>query len=208
MTRVWPFVHTLRFSFGLFWPAGQCSPSFVLIGPRSSTFERFEMTLPPERAQRLGNPHHQPRAELATTSGELAPLPARPPRGLAREGRALWRAVVASGAGAWLKASDAAMLRLICQQADTRAELALDVKTRGAMVEEPILVPGQRADVTRPNPAIAAMIQLDKEISRGLRALGLTPTDRARLGLLTAAAENEFDRWLKANGGAPERGSR
>lgn len=100
------------------------------------------------------------------------------------------------------------MLRLICQQADTRAELATDVKSRGAMVLEPVLVPGQRADVTRPNPAIAVMIQLDREIGKGLRALGLTPTDRAQLGLLTAAAENEFDKWLKANGGVPERPSR
>lgn len=163
------------------------------------------MPLPPERAQRLGNPHHQPRAELATVSGDIAPLPERPPRGLAREGRALWRAVVASGAGAWLKASDAAMLRQVCSQADLRAELATDVKNRGAMVLEPILVPGQKAEVMRPNPAVAMILAIDKEIARGLRALGLTPTDRAQLGLLTAAAENEFDKWLKANGGVPER---
>lgn len=155
------------------------------------------MALPAQRATRLGNPHHARSSQLAKVDADLAPLPDHAPRGLGKDGRALWRAVVASGAGAWLRASDAAMLKLICDQSDQRAALAADVKTRGAMVLEPVLVPGQKAEVMRPNPALAVMIQLDREIARGLKSLGLTPTDRAGLGLIVASTENELERWLR-----------
>ena len=160
------------------------------------------MTLPAQRTARLGNPHHAASSQLAPVGGDLAPLPERPPRGLGKDGRALWRSAAVSGAGSWLRASDAALLRQVCEQTDLRAELAADVKARGAVVLETILVPGQQTQALRPNPSIATMIALDREIAKGLKALGLTPTDRAQLGLVTASAENEFDKWLRGHAGA------
>lgn len=48
------------------------------------------------------------------------------------------------------------------------------------------------------HPARKELRAQDAAYLRLLSVLGLTPTDRSRLKLTEAQAENEFDKWLKA----------
>ncbi len=155
---------------------------------------------PPERRKRLGNPSGRPLpATIAiTAAGEIT---TSPPRGLGRSGRAAWRRIAGSPANAWLRASDYELLAIVCSQIELAAQLRKDIETRGTVVDAPLIVPGNLVYDKRPNPSLKALIEIEREISRGLSKLGLTPTDRSSLGLMQVQAENEYDKWRRSVGG-------
>lgn len=122
---------------------------------------------PLEQKKRLGNPGHQklPKqvAEVVSLPVQNAPEPHRP---LGQQGHDLWDRVWRSCA-AWLKVeSDAEQVLLVCEMTDER------VRLRYQVLNDPNAWRERRA-----------LRDLEKSIQSALGSLGMTPVDRARLGV-------------------------
>ena len=103
-----------------------------------------------------------------------------PPEGLGELGRAVWYQVLTE-ASAWVSFKlDTLLLALVCDQFEERAELRELV---AASPEQPRLR--------------IALRELDKALISNLSTLGLTPTDRARLGFVQVKAESKLEKLRK-----------
>jgi hypothetical protein len=135
---------------------------------------------PLEVKRRTGNPGKRALPDPASTAPlpgivdeQDLPAPARP---LRAAGKAMWRRVWSSGA-VWLaRVSDAELVLLVCEQVDERQALRREVLKYGGRFER------------------AALRALEKQIMLGLSMLGLTPTDRARLGVAEVKVESTVAR--------------
>lgn len=129
---------------------------------------------PIEAKRRAGNPGKRPLPDVAKTAPLLAgsagmPEPARP---LRATGKAMWRRIWSSGA-VWLAAlADAETVLIVCEQIDERHAL-----------RQRVFKYGDRFDRI-------ALRALEKQIMHGLSVLGLTPTDRSRLGVAEVKVES------------------
>jgi hypothetical protein len=102
-------------------------------------------------------------------------LPA-PPEGLGDLGRGVWYQVLTE-ASAWVSYRlDIFLLGILCDQFEERAQL-----------RELVI-----SDSEQPRHRIG-LRELDKAIVSNLATLGLTPTDRARLGFVQVKAEGVID---------------
>ncbi len=133
--------------------------------------------LPAEIKQKRGTlrPSREPSGAAAVVNppGDIP----RPPESLLEPGRALWGAVLLA-AREWVSyETDVFLLRIVCEQLDEREQLRELVI---ANPEQPRLRIGLR--------------ELDKAITSGLSSLGLTPTDRARLGVKPAKELSGLDK--------------
>jgi hypothetical protein len=121
---------------------------------------------PNEQKRLIGNPGHRPLPE----QGNLVVLPAAPQlpdpgRPLGKYGQQLWEDVWSIG-GVWISPNtDAELLLMTCEMIDERWNLRVRVMTNGD--------PRERR----------ALRDLDRMIVSNLSLLGLTPTDRTRLGV-------------------------
>ncbi len=157
---------------------------------------------PPERAIRLGNPNHRPipkPLEIVQVSSDVALPPA--PVHLQKAGKELW-VKVGQFASTWVnKDLDSTILTVACEVADDRERLKRVLKRDGHFQSIPIMT--SRGDVVgkeiKIHPARRELRQADAMYLKLLSVLGLTPTDRSRLKLTEAQAENEFDKWFKAH---------
>lgn len=127
---------------------------------------------PVELRRREGNPGKRP---LPQPLGHLPGLQTRPPRGLGKDGRRLWRAVT-TDAVAWLAPTDVTLLQLLCEAADERAELKRSVDEHGRFFTT-------SKGYVVPHPAVGQLRTLEERMTSWLSLLGFTPTDRVRLGL-------------------------
>jgi P27 family predicted phage terminase small subunit len=134
-----------------------------------------------EETRRLANPGHRALPKPAKTF-PVAALSLTPPRGLGAPGKKLWRHVAALP---WVGASDAAALLLLCELADQAQALRDDLKAHGATYE----CRGRRYM----HPAVAALHEATKQLTSGLSAFGLTPSDRSRLNLAERKPESTFE---------------
>lgn len=99
-----------------------------------------------------------------------------PPEGLGELGRAVWYQVLTE-ASAWVSYKlDTLLLALVCDQFEERAELRELVS----------------ASPDQPRLRIA-LRELDKALVSNLSTLGLSPTDRARLGFVQVKAESKLE---------------
>lgn len=106
-------------------------------------------------------------------------LPA-PPEGLGELGRAVWFQVLTE-ASVWVSFKlDTFLLGLLCDQFEERAELRELV---AANPDQPRLRIGLR--------------ELDRAIVGNLSTLGLTPSDRARMGFVQVKAESKLEALLR-----------
>jgi hypothetical protein len=113
-----------------------------------------------------------PSLSASLTQGELP----EPPEGLGELGRAVWGQVLTE-AGVWVSYKlDTLLLGIVCDQFEERAQL------RELVIASP----------EQPRLRIA-LRELDKAIISGLSSLGLTPTDRARLGFVQIKKENKLE---------------
>lgn len=104
------------------------------------------------------------------------------PRGLGPRGRAEWRKVWA--AGFWLKPDQD--YHWVAQIAQAYA----DIEVFRARVEQDGLVVTGYAGQVVAHPLIAEIRKAEAVITKCLSILGFSPTDRARLGLAEAKAQN------------------
>jgi hypothetical protein len=142
--------------------------------------------LPLERKQKLGTlrPGRLPEAGLT----EVERLPEEegtpePPPQLKAKGREFWSSVFANGSWLW-KGVDRHLVELTADLMDERQELR-------ALTD-------QQPDNTRLR---AALRQLDKQLVSNLGALGFTPSDRSRLGLVQVKTQSKVQElWERKNG--------
>lgn len=103
-----------------------------------------------------------------------------PPEGLGELGRAVWGQVLTE-ASAWVSFRlDTFLLGIVCDQFEERASL------RELVIESP----------DQPRLRIA-LRELDKALVSNLATLGLTPTDRARLGFVQVKKESKLEALIK-----------
>lgn len=103
-----------------------------------------------------------------------------PPEGLGELGVAVWGQVL-SEASAWVSYKlDTLLLGIVCDQFEERAAL-----------RELVL-----ASPDQPRLRIA-LRELDKALVSNLSSLGLTPTDRARLGFVQVKKESKLDELMR-----------
>lgn len=116
-----------------------------------------------------------PGLSVTLTQGDYP----EPPEGLGELGRAVWGQVLTE-ASVWVSYKlDILLLGILCDQVEERAELRELVI---ASPEQPRLRIGLR--------------ELDKAIISNLSSLGLTPTDRARLGFIEVKKESGLERIM------------
>jgi P27 family predicted phage terminase small subunit len=118
---------------------------------------------------------------------DAVPFENRAPLHLKAEGRKLWERVT-TGAH-WLADSDAPTLTLLCEKYDRRAQFVSDLAK-----SEPVLFTDK--GYAYPNPLVGMLSTIETEIARLFSALGLTPTDRTRMGVAEVKARNAFEEML------------
>jgi len=105
-----------------------------------------------------------------------------PPEGLGALGRAIWGQVLTE-ASVWVSYQlDTLLLGIVCDQFEERAEL------RQLVLEQP----------EQPRLRIG-LRELDKALVSNLSTLGLTPTDRARLGFVQVKKESKLQELMRRN---------
>jgi P27 family predicted phage terminase small subunit len=123
----------------------------------------------------------------------VAPLAVVAPARLGPSGEAMFRRIV-DGA-AWLAETDKPTLELLCEKVDRR-ELMKQQLSRSELV---LFTDKMYA---YPNPLVGMLSTIETEIAKLFSALGLTPTDRTRMGLAEVKARNAFEDFLaKKTGG-------
>jgi hypothetical protein len=140
--------------------------------PVPTEIKKLRGTLRPDRVL-------SPSLRATIPQGELP----EPPEGLGELGRAIWGQVLTE-ASAWVSYKlDTLLLGIVCDQFEERAQLRELV---AAEPEQPRLRIGLR--------------ELDKAIVSNLSSLGLTPTDRGRLGFVEVRKENKLEALIRKHG--------
>lgn len=129
---------------------------------------------PTERKRRSGNPGKRPLPSPVAIVPRAVGVPEPP--ALERAGADLWGQIWTE-AGDWLAPSDRPAVELLCTLADERASWLRLAGAEG-------LTSTSRHGTTRIHPAIAEARALAGQMIALLSLLGLTPSDRARLGLV------------------------
>lgn len=125
---------------------------------------------PPSTAERLGNPGKRPIVRLPVAAGVDAPPP---PRHLGQHGREAWTTAYSTG---WVMPTDAAIVTLLADALDRRAALLADLATTG------MLTTGSTGQLVA-HPLVGIVMDTERDITRYASLLGLTPSDRLRLGV-------------------------
>jgi hypothetical protein len=103
-----------------------------------------------------------------------------PPRGLGTIGSSFWNSILTEASG-WVSYKlDTHLLRIVCEQLDEREELRVLVRENP---DKPRLRTGLR--------------ELEKSIQSNLSSLGLTPSDRARLGFVQVKSESKLEELMR-----------
>lgn len=141
---------------------------------------------PNERKRRLGNPGGKPLPDPQNVIA-LAPADPSTPEHLGPDGSEMWERV--TKAAVWLAESDKPTLALLCEKIDRR-----EMFKRQLEDSEPVLYTDKQYAYA--NPLVGMLSTIESEIAKLFSALGLTPTDRTRMGLAEVKARNAFEEML------------
>ena len=111
-----------------------------------------------------------------------APVQPTPPRGFGPAGRRLWHSVARLP---WAGRSDEPSLRLLCELADLADVLRADVAAHGLSYE----CRGRRYS----HPSLSALFEVEKQITAGMAAFGMTPESRGKLGVAEPKPASKFE---------------
>lgn len=142
--------------------------------------------VPAERKRKLGNPGKRALPAVVDVL-TVTPVPLEVPAHLGHAGAALWQRVT-SGA-VWLAETDKPTLELLCEKVDRRE----DFKDRLAK-DEPVLYTDK--GYAYAHPLVGMLSTIETEIAKLFSAIGLTPTDRTRMGLAEVKAKNAFEEMM------------
>jgi P27 family predicted phage terminase small subunit len=124
--------------------------------------------------------------DLADTH-DVAPVTESVPAHLGAAGAGMYRRITAGAA--WLAETDKPTLELLCEKVDRREQMK-------AQLERSELVLFTDKMYAYPNPLVGMLSTIETEIAKLFSALGLTPTDRTRMGLAEVKARNAFEDFL------------
>lgn len=151
---------------------------------------------PTERKRLTGNPGKRPLPEGATVVA-LPPVADDAPAQLGPAGRAVWELVTEQAR--WLAESDRPALVMVCEKVDRRQDFLARLES-----SDPVLYTDK--GYAYANPLVGMLSTLETEIAKLFSALGLTPTDRTRLGVAEVKAKSNLEKMLerraKRTGGA------
>jgi P27 family predicted phage terminase small subunit len=115
------------------------------------------------------------------------------PAHLGPSGAELYARIVTGAA--WLADTDRPTLELLCEKVDRRAQMK-------DQLDRSELVLFTDKAYAYPNPLVGMLSTIETEIAKLFGALGLTPTDRTRMGLAEVKARNAFEDFLAKKAGA------
>jgi P27 family predicted phage terminase small subunit len=144
--------------------------------------------VPIERKRRLGNPGKRALPEPSNLVA-LPPVVDDAPSQLGPAGRAVWDLV--TDQCKWLAETDRPMLVLVCEKFDRRQDFIARLEST-----DPVLYTDK--GYAYANPLVGMLSTIETEISRNLSALGLTPTDRTRLGVAQVKAKTKLEELLES----------
>jgi P27 family predicted phage terminase small subunit len=114
------------------------------------------------------------------------------PAHLGPSGAELFSRIVTGAA--WLADTDRPTLELLCEKVDRRAQMK-------AQLDRSEMVLFTDKAYAYPNPLVGMLSTIETEIAKLFGALGLTPTDRTRMGLAEVKARNAFEDFLAKKAG-------
>lgn len=141
---------------------------------------------PTERKRRLGNPGKRALPDASNVVA-LPPVENATPSQLGPAGAAVWELVLDQCK--WLAESDRPTLVMLCEKFDRRQDFMTRLEA-----SDPVLYTDK--GYAYANPLVGMLSTLETEIAKLLSALGLTPTDRTRMGVAEVKAKNAFEEML------------
>jgi len=131
--------------------------------------------VPNERKRRTGNPGKRalPKVASLTILPQVVGVPA-PLRPLGEQGSSMWARIWTTGAS-WIAPTDVELVQMACELMDERVGLRASVLA-GADWRDRV-----------------ALRTLEVDLRHMLSALGLTPTDRSRLGVAEVRAQSVLE---------------
>mgnify|MGYP007071578131 CR=1 FL=1 len=146
-------------------------------------------SVPVERKRALGNPGKRALPDSSRVVA-LAPVVDVVPDSLGVEGRRFWVSAVEAGRP-WLAESDQHLLLLTAQAFDRRAFFLSQLAEQGWSIVTDKGYPYK-------NPLVQALADLEKQIGSWLSLLGLTPSDRSKLGVAEVKAQSKLEEMQAA----------
>lgn len=146
---------------------------------------------PTERKRKAGTLRGD-RMPKAPVKAEVVPLPTRAPipEHLGHAGASAYRLILSACEG-WLGVGDQMMVLHLAEAADRRTDLIERLNSEG-----PVLYTDK--GYAYANPAAGMLSTLEVQMTKWQSLLGLTPTDRARLGLVEVKRVSKLDELRKA----------
>ena len=141
--------------------------------------------VPIERKRARGNPG-KTKMPSPTETIDVEPLEHDAPITLGNAGAEMWAKMQASAH--WLGESDMPVMMMLCQKADRRQEILDRLET------EPLVLIPENGSRAQPNPLVTMLDQVEKDMVSILSLLGMTPTDRSRLGLAEVKKQSTLEK--------------
>lgn len=149
--------------------------------------------IPTERKRARGNPGHQ---KLPSRSQVVALVPVatndESPSNLGEAGVELWETVTQFGSS-WIANTDRALLAKLCEAEDRRYELLARIEADGAVLYTD-------KGYAYAHPCVGMLSTLEAQMTKWYSLLGLTPADRARLGLAEVKAQSTLEKLRQSRG--------
>jgi P27 family predicted phage terminase small subunit len=142
--------------------------------------------VPNERKRKLGNPGRRALPDVASVTAVEGVQTAAPTH-LGPEGQRMYERVTAGAA--WLAETDGPTLELLCEKLDRLADFR-------ALLAESSAVLYTDKGYAYAHPVVGMISTTETEISKLFSMLGLSPTDRTRMGLAEVKARNAFEEML------------
>lgn len=151
----------------------------------------------PEQSAKVGTARKrsQPSRAVAATVVDTSTVPV-PAQLEANGGAVVFRELAGAS---WISPIDREMVTQLAETIDEREKYRAALAEHGPLLIEPIVTPKGDVVGTRlvPNPAEGMLRRCEARIERLARDLGLTPTARARLGLVIANATATADAVMR-----------
>jgi P27 family predicted phage terminase small subunit len=153
--------------------------------------EIFQMANPPKpnelkRAQ--GNPGKRPMKALATVT-TIPQAAAKAPEHLSPASKELWTRLRETAF--WISNTDQSSLQLLCEKLDRRNELV-------AKLQASDFVLFTDKGYAYANPLVGMLSTIETEITKLFSLLGLTSTDRSRLGVAEVRVRSKLEELAQA----------
>jgi P27 family predicted phage terminase small subunit len=138
---------------------------------------------PNELKRKQGNPGKRPLPVLASVTS-LPQASAQAPAHLSQEQQELWTRLRETAF--WISNTDQSNLQLLCEKLDRRAEFIAKLSSSDFVLYTD-------KGYAYANPIVGMLSTIENEITKLFSLLGLTPTDRTRLGVAEVKARSALD---------------